>query len=226
MINFILDAYEKKKRDIFPYEKTWEKSTWIDKVYLLFVSACAILTMLFSFYKNVQAILIIACIMVIFGIIFTIAARSNNRKTWRRNVDEYNEKIDIVKEVLNTPGIQIDNKIKIKQLIRKYNIDIERIKEKNTNRENNYKKFSSNYIIPIIAFGAGRICEDMNTNNMLSFCILGVIMVLALKIVLYSVSIMQNQIIEGDELARKRDFVLKLQDLLDRDYDIEEEDLI
>lgn len=60
---------------------------------------------------------------------------------------------------------------------------------------------------------------------MLSVCIVALFIVIMIRILFYSIKSIMLEL-EGNQLERKRLFAAKLQDLLDRDFEILESDLL
>lgn len=165
------------------------------------------------------------CIFFI-SCVWIVVARRNIQKNWNKGVKKYNERLDMIKDILIKPEYDLYEKNKLKQLIRKYNIDIVDMESKNIKIKEKYNSYFSLYIIPIVTFCAGKLCEDLKENEMLELAFWGIFFLFVAKIVGYAIEVIRIEIIEGDELERKRCFVQKLQDLLDRDFEIKESDLL
>lgn len=117
-------------------------------------------------------------------------------------------------------------KNKIKQLIRKYYQDIETQESKKNKKNNDIREFICTYIVPVIAFFAGRINTDESSSaEWLAVGIVIIIVVVSGKYICSSI-IELIGMISWNQLEKEKYFVLKLQDLLDRDFIIEQEDLI
>lgn len=132
----------------------------------------------------------------------------------------------MVRDILLRPEYNLYEKNKLKQLIRKYNMAIADLESKNIKTKEKYYNYVSSYIIPVVAFCAGKLCEDLKGNEMIKLAFWGVFFLFVVKIVGDAIEVIRTEIIEGDELERKRYFLQKLQDLLDRDFEILENDLL
>lgn len=227
MINNILSAYEEMRRqNEDPFFKALKHVGIGVQIYFIFFLICGF-TMIITLVLN--QIKIFLCILIA---IYTVSpiwialVRRRNQKKWEVNIHKYHNRLDIVKEILSKPEFNMYEKNKLKQLIRKCKADISNLEKKNSDIKEKYSNFLSGYIVPVIAFGAGKLSQEMTGEDMFMLC-LGVIAFLVLiKIVIDNIWIMRTEIIEGNEIERKQDFMQELQDLLDRDFSIGENDLL
>ncbi len=152
--------------------------------------------------------------------------RKRNQKKWNENIHKYHDKLDIVKEILSKPEFNMYEKNKLKQLICKYKVDIDNIKKENLDIKQNYNDFCGGYIVPVIAFGAGKLSQEITGEDLFAICVGVIALLVLIKVMIDNIWMMRIEIIEGNEIERKQDFMQKLQDLLDRDFPIEEKDLL
>ena len=129
-------------------------------------------------------------------------------------------------ELLKEKDFDLYGKNKIKQLIYKYYQDIEKQETRNKNKSSDIKTFICTYIIPVIAFFAGRInITESSAAEWLAIGITIIIVVVSGKYIGSSI-IELMEMISWNQLEKEKHFVLILQDLLDRDFVIEQDDLI
>lgn len=119
------------------------------------------------------------------------------------------------------------DKVKIKQLIRKYCQAIDQYNQKSAHKSSEIKGFICTYIVPVVAFFAGKINASSFTSDSewIAVGILVIIIVVFIKYV-YASIVEVARMISWNVLEKERSFVPKLQDLIDRDFVIEQEDLI
>lgn len=148
------------------------------------------------------------------------------RKKWETNLKGYNVDLDLLAEILKERDFNLYEKNKIKQLIRKYYQDIEIQESKKTQKSSDIREFICTYIIPVIAFFAGRI--NTNESSSAEWLAVGIVIIIVVVSGKYicSSTIELIGMISWNQLEKEKFFVLKLQDLLDRDFIIEQEDLI
>lgn len=227
MINSVMNAYEemnRQRRDSLL--QTVKRSEVIDKVYFVSIFVMTILMTVFLLTNHAIALLWLLSGFFLITCLWMVVARRNIQKNWNKGAKKYNETLNMIKDILMKPEYHLYEKNKLKQLIRKYNIEIADLESKNIKIKEKYNSYFNLYIIPIVTFCAGKLCEDLKGNEMLELAFLGVFFLFVAKIVGYAIEVIRAEIIEGDELERKRYFVRKLQDLLDRDFEIKESDLL
>ena len=96
----------------------------------------------------------------------------------------------------------------------------------NAKKNSNIKEFVCTYIVPVIAFFAGKInITDSPNAEWISIGIVIVIVMVLGKYICSSI-IELVDMISWNQLEKEKHFVLKLQDLLDRDFIIEQDDLL
>ena len=129
-------------------------------------------------------------------------------------------------EILKGEDFNLYEKNKIKQLIGKYHQSIEKNEAKKAQKNSEVKEFICTYIVPVAAFFAGRVDTTESSNT--EWLAIGI----AIIIVVISVKYISSSIVEligmisWNQLEKEKNFVLRLQDLLDRDFVIEQDDLI
>lgn len=227
MINNILNDYEEmRQQDDKNFLKIMKRMEIEDKIYVLTLIVCVLVVfiMLLLDWPNIAICAII--IMMVATSIWSILNRRRQRKKWDINIHKYQDRLDMIREILIKPEFNMYDKNKLKQLIRKYKEDIDRIEKENSDIKRNYSNFLSKYIAPVITFAIGKWSQEITGADVFVICVFVLIVVVLTKIIIDSISMIQTEIIEGNERNRKYLFVQELQDLVDRDFPIENEDLL
>ena len=179
-----------------------------------------------NFFIQSQTNLIILIVYVIVLYISTFVLERMRHNKWKTNLKKYNEDMDVIAEILNGEEFNLYEKNKIKQLIKKYYQSIYQHDSDNAKKGDDLKQFVYTYIVPVVAFFAGRL----NTTNFLNveWIAIGIVILVVLASVRYIYSSIAQMvaIVSWNQSEKEKHFVLKLQDLLDRDFKIEESDLI
>ncbi len=81
----------------------------------------------------------------------------SRHKKWRNNIIEYNKELDKIAEILKRKEFNLYEKIKIQQLIRKFQQSINDENQKRTVKNSKIENFVTLYIVPLITFFAGKI---------------------------------------------------------------------
>ena len=226
MIEKVLEAYEAKVTGRKTFMQQLAMMDTITKIVLGGVVIGAVLLFIIAFLVPAQIILIITSPYVAVIYIATLLLERMRRKKWKTNLKGYNNDLDLLAEILKEKDFNLYEKNKIKQLIRKYYQDIETQESKKNKKNNDIREFICTYIVPVIAFFAGRINTDESSSaEWLAVGIVIIIVVVSGKYICYSI-IELIGMISWNQLEKEKYFVLKLQDLLDREFIIEQEDLI
>lgn len=227
MINNILNAYEERRRQNRKNLLAALKQQGVGvKIQLFIVFVCEVIFIITIIQNRALISLIVFLVFSIILVVGGVVDRKTSQKKWKEKTKLYNEQLNMIKEILTEQNFNLYEKNKIRQLINKFKVDIENLEKKDTNRKENQKNFSNTYILPILAFAAGKLSEKITGKDLIVACFLIIILLVAVKLIMENIWILQIEIIEGNEIVRKRDFMVMLQDLLDRDFSIEKEDLI
>lgn len=148
-------------------------------------------------------------------------------KKWKSNIKEYNDELDEIAKILKREDFNLYDKMKLKQLIRKYYQEIGQNNLKIVGKNNEAKNFIFTYITPIIAFFAGNINNIFFSSN-IEWIAMGIVVISVIVVMRYVYTAFKEMagMISWNVLEKEQAFVPKLQDLLDRDFVIESEDLI
>lgn len=226
MIEKVLEAYEARVTGRKTFMQKLAMMDTITKIVLGGVSISAVILLIMAFLIPAQILLIT---MIAYGAIVyisTLLLERMRRKKWEMNLKGYNVDLDLLAEILKERDFNLYEKNKIKQLIRKYYQDIEIQESKKNQKSSDIREFICTYIVPVIAFFAGRI--NTNESSSAEWLAIGIIIIIVVVSGKYICSSIIELIgmISWNQLEKEKYFVLKLQDLLDRDFIIEQEDLI
>lgn len=225
MTNIVISIYEDlKSNEKFSLFDNLKKLDLLEKIYFLLVLIDFLLMMAFLFMKKDVAAFYSVIAMFIITIIWIILFRISYRKKWSSNLDKYNQNLDLISKALKEAGITGKNQKK--QLIRKLKEDILQLEKQEDKKKTNFEKFSTTYIIPIIAFCAGKYIKDFSANDVVSISIVVIACIFGIRMLGLAIGELRTCLIYGNELQKKQEFLVKLQDLVDRDFEIENEDLI
>lgn len=226
MIEKVLEAYESKVSGRKTFMQKLAKMDTITKIVFWGVIVSASIIFILAFIIPAQIMLITMCAYGAIIYISTLVLERMRRKKWETNLKEYNKELDLLVEILQEKDFNLYEKNKIKQLIYKYYQSIERQETKKNQKSSEVKEFICTYIVPVIAFFTGRInvTESANT-EWLAIGVVIIIVVVSGKYICSSI-VELIEMISWNQLEKEKHFVLKLQDLLDRDFVIEQDDLI
>lgn len=226
MIEKLLEAYEAKTAGKRTFMEKLAKMDRLTKILFWGIIVSAIIVLGLSLFLQSQAMFIVMIIYVIIIYVLTSTLERTRHREWKSNLKEYNEDLDLLTEILNEEDFNLYEKNKIKQLICKYYRSIEQGEVKNAKKSSDLKEFICTYIVPVIAFFAGKInITDSSNTEWLAMGLAIIIIVVSGKYICSSI-VELVEMISWNQLEKEKHFVLKLQDLLDRDFTIEQDDLI
>lgn len=226
MIETVLDAYEEKIAEKSTFIKKLAKLDKITKILFWGIIISAITISCLTLLMQSQAMLITMIIYVVIINILTLILEKVHHRKWETNLKEYNEELNIIAEIIKGKDFNLYEKNKIKQIICKYYQSIEQQETRNAKKNSDLKDFICTYIVPMMAFFAGKI-NITDSSDIEWFAIGIVIIIVAVSGKYICSSIVELvEMISWNHLEKERHFVLKLQDLLDRDFTIEQNDLL
>ena len=226
MIEKLFEAYEAKTAGKRTFMEKLAKMDRLTKILFWGIIVSAIIVLGLSLFLQSQAMFIVMIIYVIIIYVLTSTLERTRHRKWKSNLKEYNEDLDLLTEILNEEDFNLYEKNKIKQLICKYYRSIEQGEVKNAKKSSDLKEFICTYIVPVIAFFAGKInITDSSNTEWLAMGLAIIIIVVSGKYICSSI-VELVEMISWNQLEKEKHFVLKLQDLLDRDFTIEQDDLI
>lgn len=222
MIENLLDAYEGMRKEKEPLLKRISGMTLVDKVVLIFMFFGMGFLVALCIFQVETVVLWFFGFAGILWVMVEIAEKVRHEK-WDDNTEKYNKSLDTIRELLVKYDLYEKNKIK--QLIRKYRQDIENVEKEKNKREKGYGGFIGTYIFPIVAFVAGRIGSDYELNDVIQLGLIAIIFTVCIKII-GSSAFSIIDMVKGEPLEKRKRFVKRLQDLVDRDFEILDNDLI
>ncbi len=226
MIEKVLEAYEAKIAGKSTFIEKLSRMDLLTKVLFWGVIISAVIISGLALFIQSQTIVIILVLYVGFIYICTLTLEKTRHRKWKINLKGYNEELNIIAEILKEEDFNLYEKNKIKQLICKYYQSIDIYETMNAKKNSDIKEFVCTYIVPVIAFFAGKINLTNSSNaEWISIGIVIVIVVVSGKYIRSSI-IELVEMISWNQLEKEKHFVLKLQDLLDRDFTIEQDDLL
>lgn len=226
MIEKVLEAYEEETKEKNSFWRKLKQKDLTSKILLVFslISFIIILIFFFCFHNYVMFIVMWVYMIVLYLIVISLEKWWH--KKWKENNKEYNDQLNIIASILKKSEFNLYSKNKIKQLIAKYYQSIQQVTTIQDKTKNNAKEFYSLYIVPIIAFFGGKVnTTGFNNSEIIAAAIIFVILVTNIKYII-GVFIEIFKMIGWNQLEKEKHFVLKLQDLLDRDFIIEKDDLL
>lgn len=182
---------------------------------------------------NIALVLYPDIIIYIFVLFFfllglgDIALKKSLRKRWRENIKNHNAELNIIANILKSNEFNLYTKTKIEHLIEKIHQEMDYEDKTNSQKRNERKAFILSYIFPIISFfvGASNVKSIESGIEILSLGINVALVIVAIRIMYEStLELIRNQ--RWSKLAKLRNFVMKLQDLVDRDFDVEQENVV
>lgn len=226
MIAKVLEAYEAKMSGKRTLMEKLAKMDRLTKTIFWGIMVSAVIVLGLAFLRQSQALFIVMIIYVVIIHILTLILERIRHKKWETSLKEYNEELNMIAEILKEEDFNLYEKNKIKQLICKYYQSIEQSETKNAKKNNDVKEFICTYIVPIIAFFAGKVNTNQPSNTEWLGIGIAIIIAVVSGIYIYSSIVELIEMISWNQLEKEKHFVLKLQDLLDRDFAIEQDDLI
>ena len=218
MIFKLLDAYEEVIKNEYSFMKKIKRMSVINKICFgyLCINFAVILGTLFL-VKDAVLQYVINLICAIVALAFIGLVERERQKNYIRNMREYNERLDKLKELIEREefGIRTEDRlINLINKVKKY-IDSENVKKNEMKNED--KQFCSNIIIPIVAFAFGYWYSDMPAYVTLQECTVLVVIIFFARYIYYKILMLKEEVMES--LEKKMLYLLnELQDLYDRDY--------
>lgn len=226
MIEKVLEAYEARTVGKENFRQRFRKMDRITQIafggsILGGITAFGI----YIFYQSMGTLLIVVAYVAVLYI-STLMLEKRGHTKWEKNLEDYKKDIDIIADILKQKEFDLYEKNKIKQLICKYYQSIKVHEKRNEKRNSDLKEFIYTYMIPIVAFFAGKLnTANYPNGEWIAFGFAIVIMMLCIKYVFYSLKQL-IELLSWNRIEKEKNFVLKLQDLLDRDFVIEDSDIL
>lgn len=223
MLQLIIDAYEEKNKDesFFINLKKMDK---VNRICIIIIILTLVIPFLLFIFRKYEWCLftVIVWVVLVYISIYIISGRV--RKKWKDNINNYNNKLDSLKDILCEENINYYSKSKIEKLINQCEKSInELVYEKEKKREKR-NGFIEKYIFPIIAFGAGVMSGSINTMEVLQMCIVAIIIVIITNVYIWEAN-MFIETMTGNELEKRKYLRGNLEDLLIRDFEVSDSNI-
>lgn len=223
MLQYIIDAYEQKNKEEGFYKRKKNMNV-IYKIALCLVFLEVIISCVFLFYENLKGFFGGTISIIVTYFIYICVFTRLRRKNWHENIKEYNESLNGLKDILKEKNINYYSKKRILILIKQCENSIDKIKSVKEKSKSEINNFVEKYIIPIIAFSVGILNNEIKSNDMLYICLISIVIIVLLNISIKGISYMIDDA-EGNKVEEREYMRDKLQDLLIRDFEVEDKDL-
>ncbi len=180
---------------------------------------------MFFIYQTEKAFAIVIAVLLLMRL--HLFFDENKRHNYSEGgIGDYNQELNELADLLKDQRYNLYDKMKIKQLINKYVQSIGDETKIFESRSSKVKEFVLTFVSPIVAFFAGSIDKSNYTNA--QWMSTGIIIVVFIIVANYAYSSISElfRMLKWDNVEKKKELVKKLQDLLDRDFIIENDDLI
>lgn len=220
MLEDLLNAYDQVKQ--LTFKEKIKKLSLIDKM-LIGTIVIGLIVISILCYRNILYATVFSIIytLVLWGMIW-LSEWLHNKK-WQENIEKYKEALSNLKKLLGKYDLYEKNKIK--QLIYKYKQDADEIEKAMNKWDDIYNRLKVSYIIPFVAFMAGKIGNDVSLNDIVVLAFFVALCLIVLRVIFYGIKAI-NIDMRNDPVGRRKRFAKKLQDLLDQDFEIMSEDLL
>lgn len=220
MLQYIIDAYGQKNKEERFY-KTKKNMNIIYKVALYIILLELVNFIICIYSKNVKGCFGVFLSIGITYIIYICVFNKLRRKNWHENIEQYNDSLDGLKAILSEKCINYYSEKRIKVLIKQCKDSINEIKSDKENFKYQMNTFLEKYIVPIFAFSVGIMSKEIGSYDMLYICLLSVVVIVMIRISIKGISYIIEDA-EGNKIEERKYVLNKLQDLLIRDFDIED----
>lgn len=224
MVDNVLEAYEKMVNEKYTLKSKLKNMKFMNKI-LVAISILGAVVVFILLSLNSFVALIAEGIWLLVIYLFASLISFFQRKEWKENIEHYTDLLDILKAVLMGEEFNLYNKNKMKQLRRKIQNEIcEEEAEREKGKQNRLNTFQT-YFLPVISFICGAITREKSTADLVSMGIIAIIFMAGLiwtKVVIIEFHTQIN----GNLLYKKKRLAKQLQDLIDREFDIEDADLL
>lgn len=225
MVERIMEAYNTEYNKMNNIKSNFLKTNIWTKIALGFLIVGFFVEMAALLFANSTAIIVCSLLYGIGTYILTLISQKISAKAWKINVNVYNERLNFIARLLKEADFDMYEKNKIKQLIRKFNRVISDAENNEKQKSDNVTSFLSSYILPIVAFTCGQVGASYDTVNLISVTIAGLLVVVFGKFLISSFAVILKEA-EGNKIEEKKQMVIRLQDLLDRDFEILDGDIL
>ena len=194
MLELIIDAYKEKTKDKNFFE-TVKKLDIISKIFF--------------------GIFVLDIIMLIFLVAYVCIISKTSSKKWEKNIEKYNESLDVLMEILKQENINCGSKDKIEKLIRQCQDKIDEYNEQKGKLKEGKNGVLEKCVFPIVAFVSGVIAKNINVEDAIK------IATIASVVIIYSIAVYYGgesmiEDISGNRLEKTKYMKAMLEDILIR----------
>lgn len=137
-------------------------------------------------------------------------------------MEEYNLKLNLLKDILDDETVNYYSKNKIKILMSQCDQSINEIVAAKEKSKAENKNFLEKIIIPIVTFAVGSLSNELKSQELLILCVLAIIIIILLNFGIKGFAYVLEDA-EGNLVEERQYMRNKLQDLLVRDFETEVE---
>lgn len=217
MLQIIINAYEDINRSDSSFKAIKGMQIWL-KILLGIMLLFWVTTFVFCTMGKFE----LAIIFVFAGITITYGSgflmSKSIKKNWRQRIENYNQKLDYLKEILQKENINCYRKNAIEQLIEQCDETVKINTDEEEKKGKTRIEYMQIYILPILTFGLGKAGNVLGDEKVLYIVILLLLMIA----IAFSGGKAINSINEwifGDICQENRYMRGMLKDLLIRDFE-------
>lgn len=143
-----------------------------------------------------------------------IISKTSSKK-WEKNIEKYNESLDVLMEILKQENINCGSKDKIEKLIRQCQDKIDEYNEQKGKLKEGKNGVLEKCVFPIVAFVSGVIAKNINVEDAIK------IATIASVVIIYSIAVYYGgesmiEDISGNRLEKTKYMKAMLEDILIR----------
>lgn len=214
MLDLIIDAYKEKTKDKNFFE-TVKKLDIISKIFLGIFVLDIIMLIIFLILGKFKMALGFIGGFIIFLVAYVCIISKTSSKKWEKNIEKYNESLDVLMEILKQENINCGSKDKIEKLIRQCQDKIDEYNEQKGKLKEGKNGVLEKCVFPIVAFVSGVIAKNINVEDAIK------IAAIASVVIIYSIAVYYGgesmiEDISGNRLEKTKYMKAMLEDILIR----------
>lgn len=196
----------------------------LNRIFIIVIILSLVLPLILFVFKKFEWCLYAVVVWFIMVNIFTYIILGRTRKKWKDNIENYNNKLDSLRDILSENEINYYSKNKIEKLIEQCEKSINDLVSEKEKKREKCNRFMEKYILPIVAFGAGIMSGKINITELLQICIMAIIIIVIVNICIWGFDMFIEEM-TGNELEKRKYLKGKLEDLLIRDFEVSDSDV-
>ncbi len=217
MLQYIIDAYKCKTEK----ESFWEnikKSEKLFKICFILIILGLGMMCISIFCVKVVLYLISLVLVLVSTVVYVILSDKKRRKNWGTNIKDYDESLDILRDVLKEEKINYYSKNKICVLMKKCKESIDELASEKERNKIEKNAFIDKIVVPIISFATGIASNGMSGKDAIIICILAIFVIVIFNFSAKQVSALVEEF-EGNMIEERKFLYGRLEDLLVRDFE-------